>query len=227
VTHVERMGDAALLVTLGDALDPVLNARALGIATALEVARRRHPGIGGPVPGHASLLVPFDPDLVDESAVRTVIAAAEAGVDAGAGFEAAGGPAGQRTTGTVHEIHVRYGGPDGPDLADVATATGLTEREVVALHAGVEHRVLVLGFQPGFAYLGGLPAALELPRRATPRVRVPAGSVAIAGRQTGMYPFATPGGWHVIGRTDARLWDPAADPPARLAPGDRVRFISS
>ena len=223
MTHVERMGDAALLVTLGDDLDPATNARALAMAAWLDGAGRRIPGIGVAVPGHASLLVPFDPDLVDERAVRTAIAAAEAEVPKVAGL--APDVDATITMGAVHEIHVRYGGPEGPDLGEVAAATGLAEREVVALHAGATHHVLVLGFMPGFAYLGGLPEALELPRRATPRVRVPAGSVAIAGRQTGIYPFTSPGGWHVIGRTDDWLWDPAAIPPARFAPGDRVRFM--
>jgi 5-oxoprolinase (ATP-hydrolysing) subunit B len=224
VTLIERMGDAALLLTLGDDLDPALAARAREMAALLDRARLSIPGIGAPVPGHASLLVPFDPELADESVVRAAIAAAEAVPRAGAMAGATGSP-GAGPAGALHDIPVRYGGLDGPDLGDVAAATRLTEGEVAALHAGVEHRVLVLGFLPGFAYLGGLPAALELPRRATPRVRVPAGSVAITGRQTGIYPFASPGGWHVIGRTDVTLWDPAADPPALLAPGDRVRFV--
>ena len=94
------------------------------------------------------------------------------------------------------------------------------------MSAGTTYRVFMLGFAPGFAYLGTLPAELSLPRRPEPRTSVPAGSVAIAARQTGVYPVATPGGWHLIGRTDLPLWDPSADPPARLAPGDRVRFVA-
>jgi KipI family sensor histidine kinase inhibitor len=93
------------------------------------------------------------------------------------------------------------------------------------LHAGTLYRVFLLGFVPGFAYLGTLPERLALPRRAEPRARVPAGSVAIAGRQTAVYPFSTPGGWHLIGRTDDQLWDPARTPPARLRPGQSVRFV--
>ncbi|CAN5664833.1 hypothetical protein BH23CHL8_BH23CHL8_25590 [soil metagenome] len=122
---------------------------------------------------------------------------------------------------------MRYGGPDGPDLEAVARATGLTSDRVIELHAGTGYRVLMLGFAPGFAYLGTLPAGLELPRRPEPRLRVPAGSVAIAGRRTAVYPFATPGGWHLLGRTDATLWDPTSDPPHRLRPGDRVRFVTA
>ncbi len=127
--------------------------------------------------------------------------------------------------GPLFEIPVRYGGLDGPDLAEVAERTGRSEAEVVALHAGPEYRVYLVGFVPGFPYLGVLPDELALPRRATPRVQVPAGSVAIAGRQTGIYPSPTPGGWHLIGRTDAPIWDARRDPPALLAPGARVLFV--
>jgi KipI family sensor histidine kinase inhibitor len=217
VTRIEQVGDGALLVTLGDDLDLAVNARARRLATRLAVPGPLLQGVGVPVPGHASVLVTFDPELADEAAVRGAIHAALDAID--------DEPEGARDIGRLHELRVAYGGIDGPDLADVAAATGLTEHEVVRLHAGVEHRVLVLGFLPGFAYLGGLPVALELPRRPVPRVRVPAGSVAIAGLQTGIYPSATPGGWHLVGRTEAWLWDPAASPPARLAPGDRVRFV--
>lgn len=213
--RVEPMGEATLLVTLSDVLDAAANARARALAASLGAAAV--PGIGVPVPGHGSVLVPFDPETIDEAVVRAEVGARW---DAAAGT----GPDDDRP-GTVHALPVRYGGADGPDLAAVAQATGLDEAAVVALHAAAEYRVLVLGFVPGFAYLGGLPAALELPRRAVPRVRVPAGSVAISGRQCGVYPLDSPGGWHLLGRTEAPLWTPTADPPARLAPGDRVRFV--
>jgi KipI family sensor histidine kinase inhibitor len=213
--RVDRMGDAALLVTLGDALDLDANAWAHRSAARLAARRVSTPGLGAPVPGHASVLVSFDPDACPEEEVRSLV---DAAVEAAA---AGGSP----RDGTLHEIKVRYGGVDGPDLPEVAARTGLSEAEVVRRHAGGEYRVLVLGFVPGFPYLGVVPAALDLPRRAEPRVRVPAGSVAIAGRQAGIYPFATPGGWHLLGRTDAPLWDPRRDPPALLAPGDRVRFV--
>jgi KipI family sensor histidine kinase inhibitor len=122
------------------------------------------------------------------------------------------------------DIPVRYGGADGTDLDNVAKALGLAPRRVIDMHAAQEYEVLLLGFAPGFAYMGLLPPELELPRRATPRTRVPPGSVAIAGRQTAVYPSGTPGGWHIIGRTDIVLWDVARDPPALLQPGGRVRF---
>ena len=118
-----------------------------------------------------------------------------------------------------------YGGEGGPDLAALARERGLSERDLVRLHAGGTYTAFMLGFTPGFAYLGLLPEALESPRRATPRVRVPAGSVAVAGRQTGIYPVASPGGWQIVGRTSLRLFDPFRAEPALFAPGDRVRFV--
>jgi KipI family sensor histidine kinase inhibitor len=126
--------------------------------------------------------------------------------------------------GRVRTIPVAYGGTDGPDLADVAALSGLPEEEVIALHLATELRVLFLGFAPGFAYLGDLPEALRVPRLATPRTRTRAGSVAIAGPMSGIYPADLPGGWRVIGRTAITLFDPERDPPAFLAPGDSVRF---
>ena len=124
------------------------------------------------------------------------------------------------------EIPVCYGGEYGPDLLDVAHLSGLDAAQVGARHAAVEYRVAMLGFAPGFPYLLGLDPSLHAPRRATPRTRVPAGSVAIGGAQTGMYPCELPGGWQLIGRTPLALFDAQRDPPCLLAPGDRVRFCA-
>ena len=123
------------------------------------------------------------------------------------------------------EIPVRYGGEDGPDLEAVAAAHDLRPADVAELHAAAVHTVLFLGFAPGFAYLGGLPEQLVTPRRATPRERVPAGSVAIAGEHSGVYPRSMPGGWNLIGRTDQALFDAGREPPSLLAPGALVRFV--
>jgi KipI family sensor histidine kinase inhibitor len=133
-------------------------------------------------------------------------------------------PAAARAADTPreHRIPVRY---DGPDLAEVADRTGLTVSEVIDRHSNRWYEVYLIGFVPGWAYLGDLDPALVLPRRSVPRTRVPAGSVGIAGAQTGVYPLATPGGWHLLGRTSIVLFDPNAEPPALLAPGDRVRFV--
>jgi KipI family sensor histidine kinase inhibitor len=212
--RIERLGEAALLAVLGDVVDLDVNVRVHRAAAEIRAARVRHEGLGEPVPGYASLLAPFDPLRIEEGVVRALLRSALAAA-------VAAGPA-ERSAPIV--VPVRYGGADGPDLPDVAARTGLDEAAVVRLHVSTEFRVFCLGFVPGFPYLGVLPAALDLPRRPTPRVRVPAGSVAIAGRQTGIYPAVTPGGWHLIGRTDLAAWDPRRDPPALLAPGDRVRF---
>ncbi|WP_313130143.1 5-oxoprolinase subunit PxpB [Pseudescherichia vulneris] len=123
------------------------------------------------------------------------------------------------------EIPVVYGGAAGPDLAVVAEHSNLSEKQVVELHASVDYVVWFLGFQPGFPYLGGLPEPLHTPRRAEPRLSVPAGSVGIGGEQTGIYPLATPGGWQLIGHTPLALFNPDNNDPVLLRPGDRVRFV--
>jgi KipI family sensor histidine kinase inhibitor len=127
--------------------------------------------------------------------------------------------------GTLHEIVVEYGGDAGPDLSALAAGAGLSMIDYIHSHAAVDYTVAFLGFQPGFPYLRGLPSALHAPRRATPRTRVEAGSVAIGGDYTGIYPTEGPGGWQIVGRTRAILFDPAREPPSLLMPGDRVRFV--
>ena len=122
-------------------------------------------------------------------------------------------------------IPVVYGGEAGPDLGVVAQHSGLSEKQVVELHASIEYRVWFIGFQPGFPYLGGMPEALTTPRRAEPRISVPAGSVGIGGAQTGIYPLESPGGWNLIGRTDLTLFNPRLAEPSLLRPGDTLRFI--
>ena len=135
-------------------------------------------------------------------------------------------PLGISSAAPLTHIAVRYGGTHGPDLSEVAERLQLSDNEVIDLHTAAEYTVLMVGFLPGFPYLGPLPEALRLPRRDTPRLRVPPGSVAIAGGQTGIYPQASPGGWHLIGHTDFRVFDPSEQPPARLQPGQRVRFVA-
>lgn len=130
-------------------------------------------------------------------------------------------------SGALHELAVMYGGEAGPDLAALAAWAGLHPDDYVEQHAAAEYVVAFLGFQPGFPYLRGLPPALQMPRRTTPRTRVPGGSVAVGGRYTGIYPAAGPGGWHLVGRADVRLFDPARESPALLRPGDRVRFVAT
>ena len=224
------VGDAAVLLTLDQRVDPGLAARAQAIAVAIEIARTAEPALGRAVPAHASVLVPFDPLAIGLDRVGEIVEACVGSTEPRPGpatepeRDAGGRPWESRDERTV-EIPVRYGGRDGPDLEDVAHVHGLSSADVAELHAGAAYRVLFLGFAPGFAYLGGLPPNLVTPRKATPRPRVPAGSVGIAGEQTGVYPRSMPGGWQLIGRTETRLWDPWRPSPALLEPGDRVRFV--
>lgn len=136
-------------------------------------------------------------------------------------------PAISSTPGALHVLAVAYGGEAGPDLPELAARAGLHPADYVNQHAAAEYHVEFLGFQPGFPYLRGLPQTLQAPRRATPRIRVAAGSVAVGGCYTGIYPAPGPAGWHLIGRTDAKLFDPMREPPALLHPGDRVRFVAA
>ncbi len=213
---IAHLGDGALLVTFGDRIDPGLNDRAHDLAAAVELLRAGDRRFGRAVPAYASVLVPFDPVAVEPEEARRIVAGLVDEAPLGAGPQGAG---------TLVEIPVRYGGDDGPDLAEVAALHGLRPDDVVELHAGTEYRVYFLGFAPGFAYMGPVPAQIATRRLDAPRQRIPAGSVGIAGEQTGVYPFALPGGWRIIGRTDVSLWDLQRDPPSLLRAGDRVRFV--
>jgi 5-oxoprolinase (ATP-hydrolysing) subunit B len=167
------------------------------------------------VPGMNNLTITFDPLAADAAALAAALH--DAWRDAAETAEA-------DEAGREVEIPVIYGGEDGPDLATVAGHCGLAPADVAARHAAGVYTVFFLGFQPGFAYMGGLEPALHTPRRREPRLAVPAGSVGIGGEQTGIYPATSPGGWQLIGRTAAKLFDPARNPPTLLMPGDRVRF---
>jgi inhibitor of KinA len=216
---IAPLGDGALLVTFGDRIDPGLNTRSHALAAAVERLRSTDTRFGRAVPAYASVLVPFDPVAIDPDEAGGVVAGLLAEVAA----ERAPAP----DAGRLVEIPVRYGGGDGPDLADVAALNDLSPSDVIELHTGTEYRVFFLGFAPGFAYLGTLSPQIAAPRLAAPRERIPAGSVGIAGRGTAVYPFALPGGWRIIGRTEVAMWDLTRDSPALLRPGDRVRFIPS
>ncbi len=208
--RVLPVGDAAATIELGDQVDLELGARVRALDRRL--LERPFPGFIESVPTYRSLLAVYDPRAAgfDEVSAWLLSALPPAGVEV--------------STGALHRLPTVYGGEHGPDLEAVARGCRLAPGEVVARHAGTEYTAMMLGFGPGFAYLGLLPAELETPRRATPRTRVPAGSVAIAGRQTAVYPAATAGGWNLIGWTAAPLFDPFREEPALIRPGDRVRF---
>ncbi len=216
--RIAPLGDSALLVTFGDRIDPGLNERAHDLAAAVERLRAGDQRFGRAVPAYASVLVPFDPVAVEPEEARRIVAGL---------VDEAPHRARTREAGPLVEIPVRYGGDHGPDLADVAALNHLSPDDVVELHAGVEYRVYFLGFAPGFAYMGPVPAQIVTPRLDAPRQRIAAGSVGIAGEQTGVYPFALPVGWRIIGRTDVSMWDLQGDSPALLRAGDRVRFVPS
>lgn len=205
------LGESALLVTLSDRVDREMARRVHAATAALRAAGI--PGVDEIVPAYASLALYYDRALTSRTMLERIVASIL--VDALRTVSTLG-------TGRVVEIPTRY---DGEDLADVARATGLDAAEVVARHAGRTYTVYALGFAPGFAYLGDLDPALVLPRRATPRTRVPAGSVAIAGAQTAVYPAATPGGWHLIGTTSLVMFDAQREPAALLDVGDQIRFV--
>ncbi|MGN6608307.1 MAG: 5-oxoprolinase subunit B family protein [Jatrophihabitans sp.] len=191
---VRPCGEDGLLLEVGS------TAQAIAVAGAVA----RVPGVVEAVP-----------------AARTVLAVLRPGTDPAAVLAAAGAAEARATDGPLVELDVLY---DGADLGSTAAELGLSPDELVARHAAVEHVVAFCGFSPGFAYLTGLPPDLRVGRLASPRTAVPAGSVAIAGEYTGVYPRVSPGGWRLLGRTDAPLWDLHRDPPALLAPGTRVRF---
>jgi KipI family sensor histidine kinase inhibitor len=225
--RIEPFGEGALLVTLGDRLDLVVNARARRLAAVVEAHRAIDPRFGRAVAGAASVLVPFEALLLGSAEAAQVVADMVATVRADDAADGPNAPATADAAATRQpiEIEVHYGGRDGPDLPAVADAHGVHPDDIVELHAGSTWTALFLGFAPGFAYLGPLLPQLATARRATPRERVPAGSVAIGGDQTAVYPFELPGGWQIIGRTDATMWDIGRAKPNLLAPGDLVRFV--
>lgn len=201
-------GSQIRVLACGDRAVLVETPAPLELFAALRRAKPR--GLRDAVPAEASVLLRFDRPIDVPTAGALL-----SGIDIR--------PLDESSAAEVR-IPVRY---DGADLHDVAATCGLSPEAVVALHAGGDYVAAFCGFSPGFAYLTGLSPQLHLPRRPTPRTSVPAGSVAIAGHYTAVYPTASPGGWALIGHTDLRLWDVAADPPAAIRPGTRVRFLNT
>ena len=207
---IRPASDRSLSVTFGDSISWENHQLVRRAVRCLEGVR----GILNLHPAYTSVLVDFDPHLFDHDE-------AEALVRQRLESDSAEAPPPAR----VVEIPVHYGGGFGPDLGDVARHTGLSEERVVELFSHAEYVVYFVGFSTCFPYLGGLPPELATPRLSAPRKSVPVGSVAIGGPQAGIYPLSSPGGWRLIGRTDLRLFDPAATPPPLLRIGDRVRFV--
>lgn len=208
-------GDTAVTIEFGDQISGELVARVAALERALDAARARGelPGVVETVPTFRSLTVLYDPLQTQRALLDPALLALLQQCDLAP-------PAPSRRW----RLPVCYGEGFGADLAEVAAATGLAPEDVVRLHSGTEFRVYMLGFMPGFAFMGGLPPALAVPRRREPRLRVPAGSVAITGSLSAVYPWESPGGWSLLGRCPVPLFDAAAAAPALLAPGDTVRF---
>ncbi len=203
-------GDTAFNVEFGEGIDRPTNARVMALHARLKAAAL--PGLVETVPTFRSLQVVYDPALTSRSEVQAAVEAELA--------HAADAP----LEGTLWRLPVCYDPDLGPDLAELSASLGLSEDRLIDLHGSTEYFVYMLGFMPGFAYMGDLPPELEKPRRSEPRLRVPAGSVATAGRLTTVYPWESPGGWHLIGRCPVPLYDGARPSPVLLAAGDRVRF---
>ena len=203
-------GDTALVVEFGRSVDPTVSELVLALAQRVEAAAIA--GVVEVVPTFRSLMVHYDPLALTQAALKRAIRPMLDGLR------------GSTRGGRHWLIPTCYEESVGLDLAEVAARTGLTVPALVAMHSAASFRVYMMGFLPGFPYLGGLPGALELPRRETPRLRVPRGSVAIAMDMTCIYTLESPGGWHVLGRTPAALFDLRRDPPASLAAGDTVTF---
>jgi inhibitor of KinA len=205
-------GDAALVVEYGDRIDPAVNRRVRELCLAVD--RARPEGVLDLVPTYRSLLVSYDPRATTFDALRARLAEIETGL--------AAIPA---PPPRLVEIPTSYGGEFGPDLPFVAEHAGLTADEVVAIHSGADYLVYMMGFSPGFTYLGGMSERIAAPRLKTPRTAIPAGSVGIAQQQTGIYPVESPGGWQLIGRTPVTLFDPSRHPPVVVEAGDYIRFV--
>jgi len=203
-------GDSAVIVEFGDRIDRLLSERVLRLSALVRAAKL--PGVIETVPTFRSLMVHYDPFATDSASLT---AALENLLDSGRS---------EAKPVTLWRIPACYAASHAPDLAGVAQRTGLSTAEVVGLHSGTRYHVYMIGFVPGFPYMGDLPAPLSLPRRADPRVRVPPGSIAIATSMTAIYPLESPGGWHLIGATPIRLFDPRRSRPALLSAGDAVRF---
>ena len=202
-----------LLIEFEPMIDPVVNERVIALAERLR--RRGARGVRDVAPGYCTVGVHFDPLQTDLGALERAIA------DEASGLESIESVPSRAPI----EIPVSYGGGDGPDLEAVAVHAGCSPSDVIARHAARTYRVYMLGFVPGFAYMGSVDPSIAAPRQPTPRERVPAGSVGIAGEQTGVYPVVSPGGWQLIGRTPLVMFDPGRAQPSLLAPGDLVRFV--
>jgi KipI family sensor histidine kinase inhibitor len=210
--RIVALGDACVALQFAAAIDPVVNTGCIALAESLERLAVR--GVRDVVPTYNAVTVHFDPLATDRDALNELLR------------RLAAVPPPEDTASRTIEIPVRYGGDAGPDLATVATFANCSEADVVRLHAQTAYRVYMLGFLPGFAYMGTVDSRIAMPRLETPRLRVRAGAIGIAGSQTGIYPCDTPGGWRIIGQTAVKIFDATRSEPFLLKAGDRVTFVA-
>ncbi|MBM3525154.1 MAG: 5-oxoprolinase subunit PxpB [Alphaproteobacteria bacterium] len=208
--RIKPAGDSALVVEFEERIDQTVSARVLELDRA--VLAGKLPGVLETLPTYRTLLVRFDPLASDAAAIAAALEALAATAR------------GDARPGRLWHVPVAYGGVHGEDLAEMARVKGLTTAEVIALHRGAVYHVYMLGFVPGYAYLGGLDPRLHLSRRENPRLKVPAGTIGIGGQQAGIQSIEAPSGWHLLGRTPARLFDMRRADPFLLKPGERVSF---
>jgi len=206
------LGDRALCIELGDSISEATNRWVHGLSR--EIGRLGARGVLEVVPTYRSLVVYYDPQRISYADLTSRIGEMEAPLGEG-----------EAVATRLVEIPTLYGGEYGPDIGDVAQHNGISEAEVIRIHSGTDYLVYMMGFLPGFPYLGGMSERIATPRLVSPRASIPAGSVAIAERQTGIYPVESPGGWRLIGRTPIRLFDPGREPPVEIEPGDYLRFV--
>ena len=221
--RIVAAGDSAIVIEFEERIDPIVNDRAIACAAALQKAAIS--GVRDIVPTYRSVAIYFDPLRTDGTAL-IARAEHEARLVSSPALDSIDPSRSPITSSPTVRIPVCYGGDLGPDLADMAAFAHMDEADVVRTHTTATYRVFMVGFVPGFAYLGVVDPRIAMPRRAAPRVRVPACSVAVGGVQTGMYPVETPGGWRLIGRTPLKPFDPQRTDPFLMKAGDAVQFYS-
>ena len=206
-------GDSSILLQFGNTIDPAINRK---IAATVQLMREQHiNGVTDVIPAFCSLLINYDPRVISyEQIKRRMEALVKIDVTAG------------DTRKRVFEIPVCYGGEYGPDIQNIADHAGLSVEEVIQIHTSRDYLIYMLGFLPGFTYLGGLDERIHTPRLANPRIRIPAGSVGIGGSQTGIYPMDSPGGWQLMGMTPVKTYDPDREVPILVEAGDYIRFVA-